>query len=160
MGDGVEVEGVQEGLCAQASASDNTRCTKTSTDLGVGVYLEPADGSIKSRDLGDVVVLALTLLLLQLEGDAADRAALDTLHQVGRESGNLVAETLRGNDGDFIDDPLVGVEVESETGVAGPSKSASSFPTLPTRTIPRNRYRLQSILSSILLDLSTVAEEI
>ena len=31
--------------------------------------------------------------------------------------GYLVAERLGGDDGDLLDDPLVGVEVESELGV-------------------------------------------
>jgi hypothetical protein len=59
-----------------------------------------------------VVVLALTLLLLKLEGDTANGSLLDTLHQVGGETGNLVAETLRGDDGNLIADLLVGVAVE------------------------------------------------
>ena len=83
-----------------------------------------------------VVVLPLPLLLLKLEGDSADGSTLDPLHQVGRESGNLVAETLGRDDGDLITDLLVGVaagegmsdweedrrgrvnsQVESKTGV-------------------------------------------
>ena len=36
---------------------------------------------------------------------------------MGGESGNLVTHALGGGDGDFIDDTLVGVEVESKTGV-------------------------------------------
>jgi hypothetical protein len=32
-------------------------------------------------------------------------------------TGNLVAETLRGNDGDLIAKALVGLEVESQLGV-------------------------------------------
>lgn len=56
--------------------------------------------------------LALTLLLLELEADTTDGAALDTLHQVGGETGDLVAEALRGDNGDLIDDLLVGVEVD------------------------------------------------
>ena len=74
-------------------------------------------GKVQRRDLGDVLVLALTLLFLQLEGDTTDGTALDTLHQVGGVAGDLVAQALRGDDGDFITDPLVGLEVESELGV-------------------------------------------
>ena len=65
--------------------------------LGVGIDLQGVDGDVESGDLGDVVVLALALLLLELEGDTTDGAALDTLHQVGREAGDLVPEALRGN---------------------------------------------------------------
>ena len=38
---------------------------------------------------GHVLILALALFFLQLEGDAADGTALDTLHQVGCEAGDL-----------------------------------------------------------------------
>ena len=67
--------------------------------LGVRVDLElGASGSdVEGGDFGDVVVLALALLLLELEGNATDGALLNTLHQVGREASNLVAETLGGN---------------------------------------------------------------
>lgn len=33
------------------------------------------------------------------------------------EAGNLVAETLRSNDGDFVADLLVGLKVQGETRV-------------------------------------------
>ena len=69
--------------------------------LGVGIDLQGVDGDVESGDLGDVVVLALALLLLELEGDAADGALLDTLHQVCREAGDLVPEAFRGDDGLF-----------------------------------------------------------
>jgi hypothetical protein len=38
---------------------------------------------VESGDLGDVLILALTLLFLELEGDATDGTALDTLHTAG-----------------------------------------------------------------------------
>jgi hypothetical protein len=115
--------------------------------LGLGVDVELAClGEVEGRHLGDVLVLALALLLLQLEGNAADGAALDALHQVGGVAGNLVSETsislqlpkgpalqgmvgnqkgrthlvaqaLRGDDGDLIAQPLVGLEVERQLGV-------------------------------------------
>jgi hypothetical protein len=74
-------------------------------------------GKVESRDLRNVLILALTLLLLQLEGDTADGTTLDTLHQVGGVAGNLVAEALGGDDGNLIADALVGLEVEGELGV-------------------------------------------
>lgn len=64
------------------------------TNLGIAVNFETGDARIQGRDLWNVVVLALTLLFLQLEGDAANGALLDTLHQMGGESSNLVAETF------------------------------------------------------------------
>ena len=64
------------------------------THLGVGVDLKTSDARVEGGDLGHVVVLALTLLLLELEGDATDGALLDTLHQVGRETSDLVAKAF------------------------------------------------------------------
>lgn len=60
--------------------------------LGLGVDLELARlvlGVVQGRNLRDVLILALTLLFLELEGDTTDGTALDTLHQVGGISGNL-----------------------------------------------------------------------
>jgi hypothetical protein len=51
---------------------------------GLGVL-----GEVKSRDLGDVLILAFSLLFLELERDTADRSTLDTLHQVGGVTSNL-----------------------------------------------------------------------
>lgn len=67
-------------------------------DLGIGVNLETSCTGIKSGDFGDVVILALTLFFLELEGDAADGTLLDTLHQVSGEAGDFVAQALGGND--------------------------------------------------------------
>ena len=73
--------------------------------LGLLVDVEHAAlavlGEVESRDLGDVLVLALTLLFLELERDAADGTTLDALHQVGGVTGDLVAKTLGGDDGDL-----------------------------------------------------------
>lgn len=66
------------------------------THLGLRVNLER---DVESRDFGDVVVLALALLLLELEGNATDGALLDTLHQVGGEARDFVAEALGWDDG-------------------------------------------------------------
>lgn len=61
--------------------------------LGVGVDIESSvlavDGVVESRDLRNVLILALTLLFLKLEGDTTDWPTADTLHQVGGVSGNL-----------------------------------------------------------------------
>jgi hypothetical protein len=62
--------------------------------LGLGIDIELAAlrvlGEVESRDLGNVLILALALLLLQLERDAADGATLNALHQVGGVAGNLL----------------------------------------------------------------------
>lgn len=61
--------------------------------LGLNVDIELAAlgvlGEVEGGDLGDVLVLALALLLLELEGDTADGATLDALHQVRGVTGNL-----------------------------------------------------------------------
>lgn len=88
--------------------------------LGLAIDLEKTTlvvAGVEGRDLGDVLILALALLLLKLEGDAADGTALNALHQVRGVTGNLVAETLGGNDGNLIADALVGLEVEGQAGV-------------------------------------------
>jgi len=114
--------------------------------LGLLVDIEHAGlavlREVEGGHLWHVLVLALTLLFLKLEGDTADWATLDTLHQVGGVAGNLfrihqqlsvallfllesvscgfthlVAQSLGRNDGDLIADTLVGLEVESQLWV-------------------------------------------
>lgn len=69
------------------------------TYRSVVIQLKTASARVKRRDLGNVVVLSLTFLFLELERDAANRAPLDALHEMCRETGDLVPETLRGDDG-------------------------------------------------------------
>lgn len=61
--------------------------------LGLLVNVELAAvrvlGEVESRDLRNVLILALTLLLLQLEGNTTDGTTLDALHQVRGVAGNL-----------------------------------------------------------------------
>lgn len=58
--------------------------------LGINVQLAALElADVEGGDLGDVLVLALTLLLLELEGDTADGATLDAAHQVGGVAGDL-----------------------------------------------------------------------
>jgi hypothetical protein len=74
--------------------------------LGLLVDVESARlavlGEVEGGDLGDVLILALTLLFLELEGDTADGTTLDTLHQMCGVSGNLVPETLGSDDGNLF----------------------------------------------------------
>jgi len=81
-------------------------------NTAVGVLSE-----VESGDLWDVLILALTLLFLQLEGDTTDWATLDTSHEMGGVTSDLVAETLGSDDGNLITDSLVGLEVKSELWV-------------------------------------------
>jgi hypothetical protein len=45
--------------------------------------------NIQSRNFRNVLILALTLFLLEFEGDTANRASLNTLHQVCGVASNL-----------------------------------------------------------------------
>ena len=72
------------------------------------------DSTERADSSGDEVHAALALLLLELERDAAHGATLDALHEVRGETGDLVAKTLEGDDGDILGDALVRREVESE----------------------------------------------
>ena len=55
-----------------------------------GLHVEnPSTDLLQLGHVGDVVVSPLTLLLLQLDGDASHGAALEPLHQVSDEPGNL-----------------------------------------------------------------------
>lgn len=51
---------------------------------GLGVL-----GEVESGDLRDVLILTLTLLFLQLEGDTTDGSSLNSLHQVRGVTSNL-----------------------------------------------------------------------
>jgi len=94
--------------------------------LGVGVNLESSNRSIESGDFGDVVVLALALFLLELERDTTDGSLLDALHQVGGEARDFVAQAFGGDSSDFIDNALVGVEIEGQAGVVFLDEDAGS----------------------------------
>merc|ERR1719509_483256 len=83
--------------------------------LGVSVHLN--DVLLESRNIRNIVVTSLPLLLLQLDGDATNSGALEPLHEMGDEASDLVAEGFGGDESDLLDDPLVGVEVQGELGV-------------------------------------------
>jgi hypothetical protein len=83
--------------------------------LGVGINLNALN--LEGRDLGDVVVATLALLLLKLDGDATHRGLLNTAHQMCGETSNLIAELLGGNDGNFLNNALVGLEIAGQASV-------------------------------------------
>jgi len=107
------------------------------THFGIGVNLQPSRRCIESGDVGDVVVFTLTFFLLELERDTANGATLNTLHQMGGETEILLRRRFEGTTAckvrmldppylihamtathDFIDDSLVGVEIEGWARVA------------------------------------------
>lgn len=85
--------------------------------LGVNLQLAVGVGQVQSGDLWDVLVLSLTLLLLQLERDTTDWALLDSLHQVGGVTSDLVSESLRLDLSNLGGQSLVGLEVQSQLWV-------------------------------------------
>ena len=86
--------------------------------------------------LGDEVHLSLALLFLKLEGDTSDGSLLDSLHQVGGETGDLVSESLGLDLRDVIDDSLVHMEVVGQ----------------PKNTPDVSHYSLIYLLAIVLLD--------
>jgi uncharacterized protein (DUF2336 family) len=70
--------------------------------------------NIKFRFLWNEVHASLSLLLLELEGDVSDGTLLDSLHEMGDESSDLVSKALRGDDSNLLGDLLVQLEVESK----------------------------------------------
>lgn len=79
-------------------------------------HLLPHRG-VEGGHFGHEVEAALALLFLELEGNAAHRACLDALHQVGSEAGNLVAHALGRHHRHIAHHALVGVEVEGQARV-------------------------------------------
>lgn len=99
---------------------DAGKLSKTHRDeqvLGLSIDGDGLSEILHDGVVGDDVLTALALLLLKLEGDSTNGTLSDTLHQVGSETGNLVAETLGGDLSDLRDDLLVGGEVNSQLGV-------------------------------------------
>jgi hypothetical protein len=82
-----------------------------------GILVNLNQVNIDGRDVWDEVHAPLALLLLQLQGDAANGTPLDALHQVSREASNLVAKPLGLNYSDLLAHPLVGVKVKSEAAI-------------------------------------------
>lgn len=85
--------------------------------LSVNLQLAVGVGQVQSGDLWDVLVLSLTLLLLQLERDSSNGTLLNSLHQVGGVTSDLVSESLGRDLGDLRGQSLVGLEVQSQLRV-------------------------------------------
>ena len=107
-----------EGCSGLINRLDSCKVTKVDgIEHGLGFPINLNVGQFQGTLLRDIVILTLSLLLLKLEGDTTDGTLLDTAHQMGGETSNLVAKTLGWDDGDFRGKALVGLEVEGETGV-------------------------------------------
>lgn len=85
--------------------------------LGVNLQLTVGVGQVQSRHLGNVLVFSFSLLLLQLEGDSSDGTLLDSLHQVGGVTSNLISQSLGWDLGNLGGQSLVGLKVQSQLWV-------------------------------------------
>lgn len=95
--------------------------------LGLSIDGDLLSEVLQDRVVGDDVLAALALLLLKLEGDSTNGALRDTLHQVRRETGNLVAQTLRRDLSNLRHDLLVGGEIHSQLSVVLLDDNASGL---------------------------------
>lgn len=111
----------------------HTEVLDQSLESGVSLHLDVFDLNLGS--LGDEVHLALSFFLLESERDASDGSLLDSLHQMGGETGNLVAESLGLDGGDVIDDTLVNMEIGCK-----PTKTRQIGLTPTTRSKVLNTY--------------------
>ena len=93
-------------------------------DLVVGLDLVNLNFGL----IGDEVHLSLTLFLLESEGDTSDGANLDSLHEMGGETGDFVSESLGLDNSDVIDDSLVGVEVTGKSEFKLETRQFTYFP--------------------------------
>lgn len=59
--------------------------------LCISIDVETSLAHIQGRELWNIVVLAFSLLFLQLVGDTANRTLLNTAHQVSGKARDLVA---------------------------------------------------------------------
>lgn len=83
--------------------------------LGCGVDGNSID--VDLRFLGKIVKSALSLFLLEFQGDTTDRTFLNSTHKMRGESSNLVTDSLGRKDGHLLDDLLVGIKVQSQLPV-------------------------------------------
>jgi len=109
--------------------------------LGIGIDLNALlDLEVDGGDVRNVIETLLTLLFLELEGDALHWSTGDALHHVGGESSDLVAKTLGWDHGNLIADALVGGEIHGETLVIALNDFlGSTLDGLVTNTALRSR---------------------
>ena len=72
---------------------------------------------LQSRFIRYEIHSAFSFLFLKFQRNSSHRSSLNSLHQVRRETGDFVSQSLRGNDCDFICDSLIRRKIESETRV-------------------------------------------
>ena len=72
---------------------------------------------LQSGNVRNVVISALTLFFLKLDGNSSDCGTLEPFHQMSDETGNFVSERFGRNYCNFFNDPLVGVKIEGQFSV-------------------------------------------
>ena len=68
-------------------------------------------------NLGNKVQAPFSLLLLKLQRNSSNRALLDSLHEVGDETSDLISHSLGRNDCHLAGDALVGVKIQRQTRI-------------------------------------------
>lgn len=129
-------EGLIGGL-SQLEAGDVVEFEHLQHLLGFWIHLDNV--LFKSGHIGHVVVTTLAFFFLQLDRDTADLRVAQTLHQMrnktanekqislssgctsyprmGCSPSNLVSQRFCRDDGDFLNNALVGVEIQRQASV-------------------------------------------
>jgi len=71
----------------------------------------------KCRDFRNIIVLSLSFFLLQFKWNSTHRTLLNSLHKMRCKSSNLVSQSLWSNDGYFIANLLVCLEIKRKTRI-------------------------------------------
>jgi hypothetical protein len=113
--------------CSMADfCEDKIKNTEISGD-DIALVTCRASSKTQGTYLGHEVKTTLTLLLLKLEGDAADGATSDSLHKVGHETSDFISHSLGGDDGHLAHKLLVYMEVKGQPRVILLDKDSSGL---------------------------------
>jgi len=82
-----------------------------------GLLVDSSILNLEFGFLGDVLHLSLSFFFLKLEGDTSDGADLNSLHESGGITGDLVSDSLGGDDGYVVQDSLVVMEVSGHSKI-------------------------------------------
>lgn len=83
----------------------------------VRVFVDFDEIDVDGGFVGHVIHPSFSFFFLQFQADSTHGSALDAFHQVRCESCDFVPHPFGGDDGHFVGDPFVDVEVEGEFGV-------------------------------------------
>lgn len=98
-----------------SNAMQATKAQRFKHITGVGVDL---DGFLlQGRNFWNKVQSSFSFFFLQFQRDTTDRSLGNATHQMRCVSSDLIAHALGGEDGNIVDNTLVGVEVHRQAGV-------------------------------------------